>query len=304
MHYDNRNALLAILLGACRQSGGQIVSKISGIRLNFGWCTRYMPATCDTNINTIKSDPYPAFIHDHMDIHGYIRSMKTSCHQLRSPTDHHAGTTGRASSGENENLSLHILRCEGIQKLSRCWFGIGSIVFLFRWLFRRVQRSVLCVLLHSRTRCWYSRPTLYMYYPRPTYRVVCTVRVSGLECDVKVRWSEVRQFRAVAEATMLKLLITCWVPVMSLFSAVSIRSAYLFWITVNCWMLVPSRGRKQCQLHHQHQLCTAWSSRTPLYFLTVLFDFSDAVKTAKRTTDASFTEINAAVGKWLVGSTR
>jgi len=29
---------------------------------------------------------------------------------------------------------------------------------------------------------------------------------------------------------------------------------------------------------------------------------TDAVKTAKRTTDASFTEINAAVGKWLVGS--
>jgi len=51
MHYDIRNALLAILLGASRQSGGQIVSKMSEIRLKFGWCTRYMPATCDKNIN-------------------------------------------------------------------------------------------------------------------------------------------------------------------------------------------------------------------------------------------------------------
>jgi len=36
MHYDIRNALLAILLGASRQSSGQIVSKISEIRLNLG----------------------------------------------------------------------------------------------------------------------------------------------------------------------------------------------------------------------------------------------------------------------------
>jgi len=36
------------------------------------------PLSISISINTIKSDPYPAFIHDHMDIHMDIRSVKTS----------------------------------------------------------------------------------------------------------------------------------------------------------------------------------------------------------------------------------
>ena len=36
------------------------------------------PYPLSISINTIKSDLYPAFIHDHMDIHMDIRSVKTS----------------------------------------------------------------------------------------------------------------------------------------------------------------------------------------------------------------------------------